>query len=389
MENAAGRVGLVCLEGGVVSIEGGAVRTDLLVVVAHVDVDMRMVKRNIGTRAHEFLDAYLDKAMSTVILEVRNAVTGHSLLHAFKFCADIIEAGAESVVGRPHGAAKNHACTDQRTRAAATATDEEIEIMNLTTPKFSSFTHQGLSLAYFDEGNPAGEPVLLVHGFASTANVNWVYPGWLKTLADAGYRVIALDNRGHGASDKPKDPEAYRPAVMAQDVIALQDHLGLPEVNLMGYSMGARISTFAALARPQRIRSLVLGGLGIGMTDGVGDWDPIADALLASSLDEVTHARGRMFRSFADQTKSDRHALAACIRGSRDLVSRQAMSSIDIPTLIAVGTKDDIAGSAEDLAALMPNARALDIPNRDHMLAVGDKVFKAAVLDFYAGLSSR
>lgn len=260
--------------------------------------------------------------------------------------------------------------------------------MNLNPPVFSTFSHQGLSLAYFDEGEPAGAPVLLVHGFASTANVNWVYPGWLKTLSEAGYRVIALDNRGHGASDKPKDAEAYHPSVMAEDVVALLDHLGLPDAHLMGYSMGARISTFAALAHPERVRSLVLGGLGIGLTDGVGDWDPIADALLAPSLDVVTHERGRMFRAFADQTKSDREALAACIRGSRDLVAREDMRRVDMPTLIGVGTRDDIAGSPQELAALMPDARALDIPNRDHMLAVGDRVFKAAVLDFYREIAA-
>ncbi len=261
--------------------------------------------------------------------------------------------------------------------------------MNLNTPAFSSFVHDGLNLSYFDEGNPEGPPVLLIHGFASTASVNWVYPGWLKTLGEAGYRVIAMDNRGHGASDKPHDSEAYRPWIMAADSIALLDHLGIPEANLIGYSMGARISVFAALKRPDRVRSLVLGGLGIGMTDGVGDWDPIADALLAPSIDGVTHARGRMFRAFAEQTKSDRQALAACIRGSRDLVERSDMAKIVAPTLVAVGTKDDIAGSPQELAALMPDARALDIPGRDHMLAVGDKVFKAAVLDFYADLAGR
>jgi len=92
--------------------------------------------------------------------------------------------------------------------------------------------------------------------------------------------------------------------------------------------------------------------------------------------------KGRMFRAFADQTRSDRRALAACIRGSRQVLTREQAASIRAPTLIAVGTKDPIAGSAEELAAAMPNARALPIPGRDHMLAVGDKVFKAGVLQF-------
>ncbi|CCF19772.1 putative hydrolase [Pseudorhizobium banfieldiae] len=256
--------------------------------------------------------------------------------------------------------------------------------MNLDAPPFSSFRHNRLDLYYLDEGDPAGAPVLLIHGFASSALVNWVHPGWVKTLGEAGYRVIAIDNRGHGLSDKPRDPEAYRPWVMAEDAVALLDHLRIPEAHVMGYSMGARISVFLALAHPHRVRSLVLGGLGSGMTDGVGDWDPIADALLAPSLDDVDHDRGRMFRAFAEQTRSDREALAACIRGSRDLVAEADMGRIEVPTLIGVGTKDDIAGSPHKLAALMPNARALDIPGRDHMLAVGDKVFKKAVLDFYA-----
>ena len=254
--------------------------------------------------------------------------------------------------------------------------------MDLNPPAFLTLYHDGLSIAYFDEGDPSGDPIILIHGFASSANVNWVYPGWLKTLGDAGYRVIALDNRGHGASDKPHDPAVYHPPSMAGDALALLDHLGIPEAHVMGYSMGARISTFLTLAHPNRVRSLVLGGLGIGMVTGVGDWDPIADALNAPSLDVVTHERGRMFRAFADQTKSDRTALAACISTSRDLLSADDMARIDVPVLIAVGTKDDIAGSAQELAALIPGAQALDIPGRDHMLAVGDRVFKKAVLEF-------
>jgi pimeloyl-ACP methyl ester carboxylesterase len=261
--------------------------------------------------------------------------------------------------------------------------------MNLDPPPFSRFTHNGLELAFFDEGDPSGDPVLLIHGFASSASVNWVFPGWLKTLGDAGYRVIAIDNRGHGASDKPHDPALYTCPQMADDAAALLDHLAIPEAHVFGYSMGARITAFMALGHPHRVRSVVFGGLGIGMVDGVGDWDPIAEALLAPSLDDVTHPRGRMFRAFADQTKSDREALAACIMTSRDLLTPEEVGRIDVPALIAVGTKDDIAGAPQPLADLMPDARALDIPGRDHMLAVGDKVFKRAVLEFYVEIGGR
>ena len=91
-----------------------------------------------------------------------------------------------------------------------------------------------------------------------------------------------------------------------------------------------------------------------------------------------------MFRIFADQTKSDRKALAACIRGSRQSLSGAEVARIRVPMLVAVGTKDNVAGSPHELASLVPGARALDIPNRDHMLAVGDRVFKEAVLGFLA-----
>lgn len=254
--------------------------------------------------------------------------------------------------------------------------------MNFDRLPMKRFVSGPFSLAYLDQGDAAAPAILLVHGFASTAHTNWVYPGWVKVLLDAGYRVVALDHRGHGDSDKPYDPEVYTPQAMAQDLGALLDHLDIARAHVFGYSMGARISTFFALQAGDRVRSLVLGGLGIGLVDGVGDWDPIADALMADSLDDVTHERGRMFRAFADQTKSDRKALAACIRTSRVLVDRADLSRLTMPVLVGVGTRDDIAGSPDALADLLPNAAALAIPNRDHMLAVGDRVFKQAVLEF-------
>jgi pimeloyl-ACP methyl ester carboxylesterase len=248
------------------------------------------------------------------------------------------------------------------------------------------FNHDGFDLAFLDRepASGGGDPVLMIHGFSSSHHVNWVAPGWFKTLNDAGYRAIALDNRGHGRSTKSYEEADYTPEKMASDAAALLAHLGLGRAHVMGYSMGARIAAFMALSDPDKVATLVLGGLGIGMVDGVGDWDPIAEALLAENPASITHARGKMFRSFADQTRSDRQALAACIMGSRTLLSEDEVARISQPTLIAVGTKDDIAGSPDELAALMPNAEAFSIEGRDHMLSVGDRTFKRRVLEFYA-----
>jgi pimeloyl-ACP methyl ester carboxylesterase len=249
-----------------------------------------------------------------------------------------------------------------------------------------SFRHEGFDLAYIDQqpASGSGRPVLLVHGFASNHFTNWVSPGWVKTLTDAGYRAIAFDNRGHGRSSKSYDTSDYHPDRMAGDAAALLAHLDIDRAHVFGYSMGARISAFLALAEPQLVATLIFGGLGVGMVDGVGDWDAIAEALLADDPATITHPRGRVFRMFADQTKSDRKALAACIETSRELLSEDEVSRITQPTLIAVGTKDDIGGSAEALAGLMPNAVAFDIEGRDHMLAVGDRTFKKRALEFLA-----
>ena len=246
------------------------------------------------------------------------------------------------------------------------------------------FVHQNFEIAYVDRRPEAGagDPVLLIHGFASNHLVNWVAPGWIKTLTEAGFRAVAFDHRGHGSSSRSYDPADYTPSLMAGDAAALLDHLDIPRAHVFGYSMGARVAAFMAIEHPGRVASLVLGGLGYGMVDGVGDWDPIAEALVAPDPGEVTHVRGKMFRAFADQTKSDREALAACIATSRELITEAAIASVSQPTLVGVGTKDDIAGSAERLAALMPDAEAFDIEGRDHMLSVGDRTFKARVVQF-------
>lgn len=243
-----------------------------------------------------------------------------------------------------------------------------------------TFRSDGVEIAFLDEGD--GEPVVLVHGFASNMKVNWVDTGWVKTLKEAGRRVIAIDNRGHGQSEKLHDPADYGAPLMGEDVRRLLDHLSLPQADVMGYSMGARITAFLAMAHPSRVRSAIFAGLGINMVRGLAGTGPIAHALEADSIDDVTNPTARTFRAFAEQTKSDLKALAACIRSSRDPITAEALGKLEMPVLVAVGSDDVIGGSAEDLAALIPHGEAFVIAGRDHMKAVGDSAYKAAVLAF-------
>jgi pimeloyl-ACP methyl ester carboxylesterase len=248
-----------------------------------------------------------------------------------------------------------------------------------------TFSSDGVRLAYIDApptSTDRGEPILLIHGFASNHRVNWVEPRWVDTLARDGRRVVAFDNRGHGASGKLYAPHDYRSDLMARDAANLMAHLAIPHADVMGYSMGARIAAFLALGRPDLVRSLVFGGLGDRLVHGVGLPVGIADAMEAPSLADLSDPMQRMFRAFAERTKSDLLAHAACIRGLRQSVSEKGVAKIAASTLVAVGNRDDVAGDPRRLAAMMPNAEALEIPGRDHNLAVGDRAFKAGVLAF-------
>jgi pimeloyl-ACP methyl ester carboxylesterase len=246
--------------------------------------------------------------------------------------------------------------------------------------KIDYFVNEGFKFAYSDEGS--GVPIVLIHGFASSMMVNWVSSGWEETLCNNGYRVIMFDHRGHGSSTKSYDPKQYTPFKMASDVNALLDHLKIESAHVMGYSMGARVGAFLASDYPARVKSLILGGLGMGLVEGVGDWGPIAHALTVENKDDIKDARGLMFRTFAERTKSDRLALAACIEASRVLVSEERLARITQPVLVAVGSKDDLAGDAVRLAARLQNGEAFTIERRDHMLAVGDASYKKRVIDY-------
>ncbi len=243
-----------------------------------------------------------------------------------------------------------------------------------------SFDSSGVRIAYCEEGE--GEPILLIHGFASNVSANWIDPGWVRTLTASGRRVIAYDNRGHGQSEKLYDPSLYGAPSMAEDARRLLDHLRIERADVLGYSMGARIAAFLVLSHQARVRSVVFGGLGINMVRGMVGSGPLASALEAPRIEDVVNDTARSFRAFAESTKSDLKALAACMRGPREKITADALAGIAVPALVAVGSEDVIGGSGAELAKLIPGAQFLDIQGRDHMKAVGDARFKQGVLDF-------
>lgn len=248
------------------------------------------------------------------------------------------------------------------------------------------FDSDGVRIAYIDvpAKGGSGDPVLLIHGFASNHAINWVNTLWVRTLTEAGYRTIALDNRGHGQSEKLYEPEAYGADVMAADAVRLLKHLGIERADVMGYSMGARIAAVMALDYPAEVRSLLMGGLGFHLVDGRGLPQGIAEALEAPPGTPAPNPMAATFRAFAEQSKGDLRALAACIRCSRQTLSRAELSAIDAPTLITIGELDTVAGSGSALAVLMPDAKAVELPGRDHSSAVGDRLHRKAVLEFLA-----
>jgi pimeloyl-ACP methyl ester carboxylesterase len=242
------------------------------------------------------------------------------------------------------------------------------------------FDSDGVRLFYELHGPETGKPVVLVHGFASDYQLNWVGTRWQETLVGAGYRVIGLDCRGHGRSAKPHDPDAYRIDVMASDVRRLLDEVHVASAHYIGYSMGARIGLQSVLDSADRLRKVVLGGLGLsGATE---EAELIARALLGEAPQS---ASAHSFQKFASaRAINDLQALAACMRGLGRIAAFDAerLSKVTTPILLAVGERDEIARDAAQLAEQIPTARLVVIPGRDHMGAVPARQFKEAALEF-------
>jgi pimeloyl-ACP methyl ester carboxylesterase len=238
----------------------------------------------------------------------------------------------------------------------------------------------GTRIAYTASG--AGPSVLLLHGFGADHVLNWGRPGVIDALVDHGRRVIATDARGHGASDKPHDPERYAGDAMVRDAQAVLDHLGVQVVDVVGYSMGAMVAARLVPEEP-RARSLVLGGVGetvVPPQSGRRNPEAIATALLAEDTSAISSATGRAFREFADATGADRRALAALSRSS-SLRYAVRFDEITVPTLVIAGTGDTLIRSPDALAARLPSAR-LRMVKGDHLGAPYHHELKDAIVEF-------
>lgn len=242
-------------------------------------------------------------------------------------------------------------------------------------PAFKSF--DGVEIYY--EVLPApGDSLLLLHGYASSSQRNWVRQGIAKSLNDAGYEIVLLDARGHGESEKPYDPQAYEGGAMAKDASALLDLLGLEAVHVVGYSMGAWNALRLAATDP-RVRSVVAGGVGAKSLQRMSSPNPkLSAAMFADDPQEIPDPRSRAFREFADLTRADKRALAAVAEGN---TGEPDLSAIRVPALFLIGNEDTIAGSAEELAEQIPNARVQRVQG-DHLTALTGPRVIPLILEF-------
>lgn len=248
------------------------------------------------------------------------------------------------------------------------------------------FTSSGVQINYIVEGS--GPAIMLVHGFASSLQGNWRAPGIVDALVASGRQVVALDCRGHGRSEKPHDPAAYGGTIMADDVIALMDHLGIRRADIAGYSMGGFITASLMTRNPDRFRSVILSGVGDALAAGGrrANAESIARALEAEDGTLAADATARAFRAFAEQSGNDLQALAAIQRSFRPGLEPAKLGEVTLPVLVLVGEGDTLVGPADGLAAAIPGAKLVKVPG-DHLTAVGQPAFRQAILEFLAGRS--
>jgi pimeloyl-ACP methyl ester carboxylesterase len=230
------------------------------------------------------------------------------------------------------------------------------------------------ALAYHLEGQ--GRPVVMIHGFLASSEYNWINPGIADRLVGAGFRVVALDLRGHGQSEAPTDPARWPVDVLADDGFALLAHLGLTDYDLVGYSLGARTAA-RMLVRGATPRRAVLGGMGAsGIMEAGARAEMFRDAIL-NGEQAKDPAAGRRVRAMIEASHLNPDAMLGVL-SSFAPTSEADLRTVAIPTLVISGVDDHDNGSAEDLAAILPNGRSERIPG-NHLSAVGAPLGRAIV----------
>ena len=255
------------------------------------------------------------------------------------------------------------------------------------------FPSDGLQIYYESFGERGDEdPLILVHGWGVGFHFNWVVPGWVDLLR-ADRQVIALDVRGHGASDKPHRRELYSYAAMARDVLNLMDHFGIERADYMGYSLGSFSGVYLLGHHGDRFGAMIFGGIGDETPESIASAEVIAAALRAERPEDIPDAEGRGWRDLVDlDPRNDREALALAAlqmwpEGFPRELGGAGLASATNPVLIVNGSEDfPYVETDEALVAALPNARLVRLPGQDHLSAVFDPQFQVAVTAFLRDL---
>jgi pimeloyl-ACP methyl ester carboxylesterase len=219
-------------------------------------------------------------------------------------------------------------------------------------PAIKSFDSNGVKIVYFVQGK--GEPVILIHGWLSSAGINWSLPGTSDLLAK-DFQVIGLDMRGHGLSEKPKKEDAYGPELV-EDIARLLDHLKIKKAHIVGYSMGGIITAKFLAKYPDRALSGTLGGMG---------W------LREGSLEQ---------KLFAAAGK-DGKPLGLCFRSlSKLALSEEGIKSIRVPVVILFGANDGLKkGYVEPLSKLRKDWPVIEIQGANHITCIAQREFREEI----------
>jgi len=249
------------------------------------------------------------------------------------------------------------------------------------------FNNEGVNIYYEIEGT--GPDLVMIHGFASNIDDNWRATNWINTLKDKN-RLILMDCRGHGKSDKPTNPAQYGLKMM-EDIIKLLDHLSIGKASLFGYSMGSRLTLNVLLHEPKRVKSAILGGFALSDEPTTFIYETIIKALKAENVKQIKNPIAQEFRRFAESRSGNLDALAAVmsayVQQPDDMFTSKAkikknLRKISVPLLTVVGSDDFIRGDKALFAKLVPNACHFQIQGRDHLTVVPDPKFHMIVKAF-------